>query len=139
MTGLPGGTSDKEPTCPFRRHKRRRFSPWVGKIPWRRARQPTPVFLPGEPHGRGAWRAAVRGVARSGTRLKCPAHRERRVEVRTRGRRNRCMRRVVSGRRAFVSTASNSPSVCVTEMPSSGLDVIHLKSLWKIYMMASIR
>ena len=21
------------------------------KIPWRRARQPTPVFLPGEPHG----------------------------------------------------------------------------------------
>ena len=23
----------------------------VGKIPWRRARQPTPVFLPGEPHG----------------------------------------------------------------------------------------
>ena len=44
-----------------------------------------------------------------------------------------------SGRRAFVSTASNSISVCVTEMPSSGLDVIHLKSLWKIYMMASIR
>ena len=24
---------------------------WVGKIPWRRAWQPTPVFLPGEPHG----------------------------------------------------------------------------------------
>ena len=24
------------------------FYPWVGKIPWRRARQPTPVFLPGE-------------------------------------------------------------------------------------------
>ena len=21
---------------------------WVGKIPWRRARKPTPVFLPGE-------------------------------------------------------------------------------------------
>ena len=27
---------------------RRRFDPWVGKIPWRRAWQPTPVFLPGE-------------------------------------------------------------------------------------------
>ena len=27
------------------------FSPWVGKIPWRRKRQPTPVFLPGESHG----------------------------------------------------------------------------------------
>ena len=23
-------------------------NPWVGKIPWKRARQPTPVFLPGE-------------------------------------------------------------------------------------------
>ena len=27
------------------------FSPWVGKIPWRRAWQPTPVFLRGESHG----------------------------------------------------------------------------------------
>ena len=26
--------------------KRCRFDPWVGKIPWRRAWQPTPVFLP---------------------------------------------------------------------------------------------
>ena len=25
--------------------------PWVGKIPWRRAWQPTSVFLPGESHG----------------------------------------------------------------------------------------
>ena len=24
------------------------FNPWVGKIPWRRVWQPTPVFLPGE-------------------------------------------------------------------------------------------
>ena len=27
------------------------FSPWVGKFPWRREWQPTPVFLPREPHG----------------------------------------------------------------------------------------
>ena len=27
------------------------FDPWVGKIPWRRAWQFTPVFLPGESHG----------------------------------------------------------------------------------------
>ena len=27
------------------------FSPWVGKIPWRRAWQPTAVFLPGEFQG----------------------------------------------------------------------------------------
>ena len=28
-----------------------RVDPWVGKIPWRRVWQPTPVFLPGESHG----------------------------------------------------------------------------------------
>ena len=31
-----------------------RFNPWVRKIPWRRAWQPTPVFLPGEFHGQGS-------------------------------------------------------------------------------------
>ena len=44
------GASGKEPACQFRRHKRCGFDPWIGKIPWRRAWQPTPVFLPGEPH-----------------------------------------------------------------------------------------
>ena len=37
---------------------------------WRRKWQPTPVFLPGESQGRGAWWAAVYGVAQSQTRLK---------------------------------------------------------------------
>ena len=46
--GFPGGLSGKEPTCQCRRHKRPGFDPWVGKIPWRRAWQPTPVFVPGE-------------------------------------------------------------------------------------------
>ena len=32
-------------------YKRPGFHPWVGKIPWRRAWQPSPVFLPGEYHG----------------------------------------------------------------------------------------
>ena len=27
------------------------FNPWVGKIPWRRKKQPTPVSLPGKFHG----------------------------------------------------------------------------------------
>jgi len=27
--------------------------PWVGKIPWRRKWQPTPVFFPGKFHGQG--------------------------------------------------------------------------------------
>ena len=33
------------------RYKRLGFDPWVGKIPWRRKWQPTPVVLPGESHG----------------------------------------------------------------------------------------
>ena len=49
--GLPGGASGKEPACQCRRHKRHRFHPRVGKIPWRRAQQPTPVFLSEESPG----------------------------------------------------------------------------------------
>src|SRR5574337_719035 len=37
---------------------------------WRRKWQPTPVFLPGESQGRGAWWAAVYRIAQSRTRLK---------------------------------------------------------------------
>ena len=48
--GFPGGTSGKESTCQCRRHKGCRFNPWIKKIPWSRAWQPTPVFLPGESH-----------------------------------------------------------------------------------------
>ena len=46
-----GGTSDKEPACQCRRCERHEFDPWVRKIPWMRAWQPTPIFLPGEFHG----------------------------------------------------------------------------------------
>ena len=49
--GLPAGNSGKEPACRCRRRKSCGFCPWVGKIPWRRAWQPTPGFLPGESHG----------------------------------------------------------------------------------------
>ena len=48
---LPRWLSGKEPACQCRRHKRHRFDPWVRKISWRRAWQPTSVFLPGETHG----------------------------------------------------------------------------------------
>ena len=41
--GFPGGSAGKESACQCRKP---RFSPWVGKIPWTRAWQPTPVFLP---------------------------------------------------------------------------------------------
>ena len=46
FSGFPGGTTCKEPACQCKRCKRRGFLPWVGKIPWWRAWQPTPVFLP---------------------------------------------------------------------------------------------
>ena len=49
--GLSGSTSGREPICQCRRHKRCRFHLWVGKNPWRRAWQPTPVFLPVKFHG----------------------------------------------------------------------------------------
>ena len=48
--GFLGGTSGKEPACQCRRLKRHGFDSRVGKVPWRRAGQPTPVFLPGESH-----------------------------------------------------------------------------------------
>ena len=49
--GLPGGASGKESTNQSRRRKGRRFDPRVGKIPWRRKRQPVLIFLPGKFHG----------------------------------------------------------------------------------------
>jgi len=42
---FPVGAAGKESSCQYRRPKRYGFSPWVGKIPWRRKWQPTPVFL----------------------------------------------------------------------------------------------
>ena len=53
-----------------RRPRRRGFDPWMGKIPWRRAWQPTPVSCLKNTIDRGAWRATVHGVAQSQTRLK---------------------------------------------------------------------
>ena len=41
LLGFPGGSAS---AC-------NAFDPSVKKIPWRRAGQPTPVFLPGESHG----------------------------------------------------------------------------------------
>ena len=49
---LPKWLSGKESTCQCRRPKRHKFDPWVGKIPWGRKWQLTPIFLPGKSHGR---------------------------------------------------------------------------------------
>ena len=55
INGFPGGTSGKVSTCQSRRHKKCRFCPWVGKISWKRKKQPTPVFLPGKCQGQRSW------------------------------------------------------------------------------------
>ena len=68
--GFSGGTSGKEPTCEYRRHKKCKFDPKVGKIPWRRVWQPTLVFLPGESHGQRSLVAIIHRVKKCWTWLK---------------------------------------------------------------------
>ena len=68
LSGLPKWLSSKESTC--NAGAREIQVPYVRKIPWRRAWQPTPVFLPGQSMDRRAWRATVHGVAKSWTQLK---------------------------------------------------------------------
>ena len=50
-SALPWRCSGKESACQYRKCRRCRFDPWIGKIPWERKWQPTPVFLPGKPQG----------------------------------------------------------------------------------------
>ena len=47
----PGGASNKEPTCNARDVRPGGLIPGSGRFPWRRAWQPTPVFLPGDSPG----------------------------------------------------------------------------------------
>ena len=48
--------------------RRPAFDPWVGKIPWRRKWQPTPVFLPGKSHGQRSLAGySLRGCKESDT------------------------------------------------------------------------
>ena len=60
---FPWWLSGKESACQCRKHK---FNPSVGKNPWRRKWQPTPVFLPGKSHrqrslvGNSPWVCEVR-------------------------------------------------------------------------------
>ena len=52
------------------RCKRLRFHPWVRKIPWRSAWQPTPVFLPGELHRQRSLEGYRPGGRKESGRLK---------------------------------------------------------------------
>ena len=66
--GFPGGAVVKNPLASAG-DGRRGSDRWIGKIPWSRKWQPTPVFLPGKSHERGAWQAAVHGVTKGQTQL----------------------------------------------------------------------
>ena len=80
--GFPGGSSGKEPACQCRRCKTLRFSPWVRKIPWWRAWQPTPVFLPGE----SPWTeeaGGIQSIVSQRVRLKCLSMQAEPVDSRT--------------------------------------------------------
>ena len=78
----PDGASGKEPACQCRRLKRLQFNPWVGKIPWRRAWKPTPVFLPWESHRQRSLVGYSPQVAKCQTRLSDLAHMLARLPLR---------------------------------------------------------
>ena len=74
----PRWHNGKEHAYQCRRHKRRVFHSWVGKIPWRRKWQPIPAFLPGDSHGqRSLVGYSPRGRIESDTteRLRTAQHR----------------------------------------------------------------
>ena len=64
---LPKWHSGKESTCQYRRHERHGFSSLVGKIPWSRKWQHTPMFLSGVSHGHRSLQATVHGIAKRDT------------------------------------------------------------------------
>ena len=66
---VPGGACGRESTCQCRRHRRCGFDSLVGKVPWRRAWQPTPIFFPENPMERGTWWATLHRVSNSWTQL----------------------------------------------------------------------
>ena len=68
---FPGGARGKEFACQCRWGKRCGFHPWVGKIPWSRKWQPTPVFFPGKFHGEEPGRLQSMGSQRVGHDWAC--------------------------------------------------------------------
>ena len=59
--GLPTWLSGKEPVCQCRRDKRRRFHPWVGKVPWRSKWNPLQYSCLRNTMDRGAGRVPSMG------------------------------------------------------------------------------
>ena len=61
--GFPGGSVGKKIHLQCRSHRKLGFGGWDGKIPWRRAWQPTPGSLPGE----SPWTEAPGGLQCTGS------------------------------------------------------------------------
>ena len=63
---LPSGSMAKNMTANAGDTRGVGSIPGLGRSPWRKKWQFTPVFLPGEnPMGQGAWQATAHGVAES--------------------------------------------------------------------------
>ena len=68
--GFLGGASSKELAWQCRRHKRHRFDPWVGTIPWRRYGNSLQYSCLGNSMDRGASRATLHRVTKNQIWLK---------------------------------------------------------------------
>ena len=66
---LPRWLSGNESACQSRRRRRCRFTPWVGKIPWRRNGNPLRYSCLENLQDSGASWATLQGVAKSQTQL----------------------------------------------------------------------
>ena len=65
--GLPRWLGGKKSIYQCRRLRRIGFDSWIGKIPWRRKWELTPVFLPGKSYGQRSLEGHIQGVTKSQT------------------------------------------------------------------------
>ena len=75
LKGFPCGASvKKKPSWQCKRHKRCGSDPRVRKIPWRRAREPTPVLSPGASCGQRSLAGRSPRISKSDTTEELGAH-----------------------------------------------------------------
>ena len=106
LWGLNTAASGKESTCQCRRHRRRGFDPWVGKIPWRKKCNMPQYSCLENSTSRGTWQATVHGVSKSQTRLSHSMHTE--IKSRTVLGTYRCLRNEFLFSQAWRLTSSHS-------------------------------
>ena len=97
-------------------------------IPWRRAWQPTPVFLPGKSHGQRSPTGYSHGIAKSQTRLSVWAHTHRLLTVILKIKNNFFVS--LSGLHSFMLAALLSPTRALQTLVSSQVFLGLLGSDW---------